>query len=102
MSPKGIGPKKSLGQHFLRDDDVHDDILVRARLSREDHVLEIGAGDGTLTRSLAELAGRVVAIETDRRLLPLLRREFPPGGTTSHRPVRVRGKATECTSATAP
>lgn len=82
MSPGGIGPKKSLGQHFLRDDDVHDDILFRARLSKEDHVLEIGAGDGTLTRSLAELAGRVVAIETDRRLLPLLRKEFPPGGST--------------------
>ena len=76
-----IRAKKSLGQHFLRDDDVHDEILHWARLSPTDRVLEIGAGDGTLTRSLGRLAGEVVAVETDRRCLRLLNREFPPGGT---------------------
>jgi len=76
-----IRPKKSLGQHFLRDDGVHEEILRWAQLEESDRVLEIGAGDGTLTRSLGERAGRVVAVETDRRCLPLLRKEFPPGGS---------------------
>ena len=75
-----LHPKKSLGQHFLRDDEVHEEILNLAGLTPEDRVLEIGAGDGTLTRSLGELAGRVIAVETDRRCLTLLRREFPEGG----------------------
>jgi 16S rRNA (adenine1518-N6/adenine1519-N6)-dimethyltransferase len=76
-----IRARKSLGQHFLRDDEVHDEILHWARLSPADRVLEIGAGDGTLTRSLGRLAGEVVAVETDRRCLRLLNREFPPEGT---------------------
>lgn len=76
-----IRPKKSLGQHFLRDDSVHEEILHWARLKESDRVLEIGAGDGTITRSLGEQAGRVVAVETDRRCLTLLRKEFPPNGS---------------------
>jgi 16S rRNA (adenine1518-N6/adenine1519-N6)-dimethyltransferase len=75
-----IRPKKSLGQHFLRDDSVHEEILHWTRLDAGDRVLEIGAGDGTLTRSLAARAGKVLAVETDRRCLRLLRKEFPPGG----------------------
>ncbi len=76
-----IRARKSLGQHFLRDDEVHDEILHWARLSPTDRVLEIGAGDGTLTRSLGRLAGEVIAVETDKRWLRLLHREFPPAGT---------------------
>jgi len=76
-----IRAKKSLGQHFLRDDEVHDEILHWARLSPADRVLEIGAGDGTITRSLGRLAGEVIAVETDRRCLRLLNREFPREGT---------------------
>jgi 16S rRNA (adenine1518-N6/adenine1519-N6)-dimethyltransferase len=78
--PPHIRPKKSLGQHFLRDDGVHEDILHWSQLKRSDRVLEIGAGDGTITRSLAERVKHVVAVETDRRCLRLLRKEFPPGG----------------------
>jgi len=79
--PAGIRPKKSLGQHFLRDDSVHEEILHWSQFERSDRVLEIGAGDGTITRSLGERAKKVVAVETDRRCLALLRKEFPPGGT---------------------
>jgi 16S rRNA (adenine1518-N6/adenine1519-N6)-dimethyltransferase len=79
MAPR-LRPKKSLGQHFLRDDQVHEDILHWSQLKRSDRILEIGAGDGTITRSLAERAAKVVAVETDRRCLRLLRKEFPPGG----------------------
>ena len=74
-------PKKSLGQHFLRDEEVREELLRWARLGPADAVLEIGAGDGTLTGLLGEQAGRVIAVETDRRLLPLLRKQFPPGGS---------------------
>jgi 16S rRNA (adenine1518-N6/adenine1519-N6)-dimethyltransferase len=76
-----IRAKKSLGQHFLRDDGVHEEILRWTQLEESDRILEIGAGDGTITRSLGERAGRVVAVETDRRCLALLRKEFPPNGT---------------------
>lgn len=77
---KGIRAKKSLGQHFLRDDEVHEELLRWARLRRGDQILEIGAGDGTITRSLAAEAERVIAVETDRRCLARLRQEFPAGG----------------------
>jgi 16S rRNA (adenine1518-N6/adenine1519-N6)-dimethyltransferase len=77
---KEIRAKKSLGQHFLRDDEVHEDFLRWAQLCRGDHILEIGAGDGTITRSLAAEAAKVIAVETDRRCLGRLRSEFPPGG----------------------
>jgi len=75
-----IRAKKSLGQHFLRDRGVLGRILAAAELGPGDRVLEIGAGDGTLTAPLAEHAARVVAVETDRRRLPALRARFPPGG----------------------
>lgn len=77
---KPLRPKKSLGQHFLRDREALEDILRAARLSITDRVLEIGAGDGTLTRPLEEQAGKVIAVETDRRCLSRLRRLFPAGG----------------------
>ncbi len=78
--PVPLRPKKSLGQHFLRDEEILETILRTAALSPADLVLEIGAGDGTLTRPLGEKAKRVIAIETDRRCLTRLRRLFPPGG----------------------
>lgn len=69
--------RKSLGQHFLVDAALRDRVISAARIGPDDEVLEIGAGPGTLTRDLARLARRVVAIEVDRRLLPLLRSAAP-------------------------
>ena len=66
-------PSKRLGQHFLRDDSVLRQIIELGELSESDRVLEIGAGDGTLTRSLLEAGASVTAVELDRRLLPGLR-----------------------------
>ncbi len=79
MAP-GLRAKKSLGQHFLRDRGVLEAILRAARLSPEDRVLEIGAGDATLTAPLARACGRVIALETDRRRVPRLHEIFPAGG----------------------
>ncbi len=68
----GITPKKSLGQNFLISHSALKQIVQTANLSRNDVVLEIGAGVGNLTRLLGTQAGRVVAVELDNRmLLPL-------------------------------
>lgn len=72
----GLDPRKSLGQHFLKDETYLHRIVEAADLSRADTVLEIGPGPGNLTRLLAEAAGRVIAVELDDNLIPLLREMF--------------------------
>jgi 16S rRNA (adenine1518-N6/adenine1519-N6)-dimethyltransferase len=81
-SPR-VGPlraKKSLGQHFLRDQSVLEKILRAAELAPGDQVLEIGAGDATLTRPLSRACARLIALETDHRRVPRLLEMFPAGG----------------------
>jgi len=65
--------KKSLGQHFLRDPNILDVIGRLAALGPDDVVLEIGPGEGVLTRYLAQRVRRVHAVEIDRSLEPALR-----------------------------
>lgn len=78
MNPKSlledynIVPRKSLGQNFLHDPNMLDKIITLAGLKAEDTVLEIGPGTGLLTERLAKVARRVVAVEVDERLQPLL------------------------------
>ena len=68
----GIQPKKSLGQNFLFDGNIINQIIDLAGITAGTTVLEIGAGPGNLTRALAARANRVVAVELDQRFLPLL------------------------------
>jgi len=68
----GLATKKSLGQHFLIDDNVVGRILELAALTGDETVLEIGPGLGTLTVALCANAGAVVAVERDAQLLPAL------------------------------
>lgn len=68
----GIRPKRSLGQHFLIDPNLARAIASDAGVERGDHVVEIGAGLGSLTRALAETGADVLAVEVDRKLLPAL------------------------------
>lgn len=70
--------KKSLGQHFLVDANILKKIAAAAQLAPEDTVIEIGAGIGTLTQELAQCAGRVIAVEIDGRLIPLLQEHLRP------------------------
>ncbi len=63
---------KSLGQNFLVDTNILTKIVDAAELTKEDIVFEVGTGIGTLTRELAKRAGRVVAIEIDKDLIPIL------------------------------
>ena len=66
-------PKKSLGQHFLVDENILGVIGRLSELEPEDVVLEIGPGVGVLTRYLAERVARVQAVELDVSLEPYLR-----------------------------
>jgi 16S rRNA (adenine1518-N6/adenine1519-N6)-dimethyltransferase len=72
----GIEPKKSLGQNFLHDEGLLARIVAAAAIGPEDEVLEIGPGLGALTKQLAAAARRVVAVELDNRLLPVLESEL--------------------------
>jgi 16S rRNA (adenine1518-N6/adenine1519-N6)-dimethyltransferase len=65
--------RKQLGQNFLIDPGVLDQIAEAAEIGSDDMVLEIGPGIGTLTRRLAAEAGHVVAVEIDDHLIPILR-----------------------------
>mgnify|MGYP005842485095 CR=1 FL=1 len=74
LEAHGIAPKKSLGQNFLHDPNALEKIVAAAELRPEELVLEIGAGTGLLTERLARVARRVVAVEMDTRLQPILER----------------------------
>lgn len=63
---------KKLGQNFLIDENIVRNIVAAAELSDKDMVLEVGPGIGTLTQGLAESGASVVAVELDKRLLPVL------------------------------
>lgn len=68
-----IRAKKALGQNFLVDGNVIANIIRAADVGSDDRVLEIGPGKGAITSRLAGTAARVVAVERDRELVPLLR-----------------------------
>lgn len=68
----GLRPDKRLGQNFLVDPAALRRVAQAAELSPGDQVLEIGAGLGSLTRYLAELSGRVIAVELDSQFIPIL------------------------------
>ncbi|MBX4189954.1 16S rRNA (adenine(1518)-N(6)/adenine(1519)-N(6))-dimethyltransferase RsmA [Candidatus Parcubacteria bacterium] len=69
--------KKSLGQNFLINQGIVQKIIDAAELSKEDVVLEVGPGTGILTRELEKLAGKVIAVEKDRRAIDQLRQDLP-------------------------
>lgn len=64
--------QKKFGQNFLIDTHVIDKVLASAQIAKEDFVLEIGPGIGTMTQYLCENAKEVVAVEIDKNLLPIL------------------------------
>ncbi len=69
----GFAFQKRFGQNFLIDPHVLDKIIQAAGVTKEDMVLEIGPGIGTMTQRLAEAAGKVVAVEIDPKLIPVLK-----------------------------
>jgi len=73
LARHGIHPKKRLGQNFLIDRNVLDRLLTAADLTPESRVLEIGPGLGVVTAEAATRAGRVLCVEIDHDMEPILR-----------------------------
>lgn len=76
LKKHGICANKNLGQNFLINEEVIDKIIESANLSKEDLVIEIGPGLGTLTAKLLEKAGKVIAVELDNRMIKILTERF--------------------------
>ena len=72
LSKYNMSAKKKFGQNFLIDSGVLDGIVEASGVTKEDCVLEIGPGIGSLTQYLAEAAKRVVSVEIDKTLIPVL------------------------------
>lgn len=76
MDKYHITANKNLGQNFLIDDEAVSGIVEAAKVSKEDLIIEIGPGLGTLTKELLEKAGKVVCIELDKRMIEILNDRF--------------------------
>lgn len=76
MKKYNIKANKSLGQNFLISDYVVEKIIESSEIEKEDFVIEIGPGLGTLTKELLDRAGRVVCIELDRNMIDILQDRF--------------------------
>ncbi len=72
LAKYNMSAKKKFGQNFLIDSHVLEGIVEAAGVTKDDLVLEIGPGIGSLTQYLAEAAGKVIAVEIDKTLLPVL------------------------------
>ncbi len=75
---RGLKPKKKLGQSFLVDLNLIDFVVKQAGLTRDDMVLEVGTGTGSLTAKLAEHAGAVLSVEVDRDFHALAKETLGP------------------------
>jgi 16S rRNA (adenine1518-N6/adenine1519-N6)-dimethyltransferase len=78
LNEHGLRPSKALGQHFVVDPNTTERVARLARVGAGDHVLEIGAGLGSLTVALAGTGAQVTAIEVDRGIVPVLREMVEP------------------------
>jgi 16S rRNA (adenine1518-N6/adenine1519-N6)-dimethyltransferase len=80
LSAHGIRPSRALGQNFVADPNTVRRIARLSGAGTASKVLEIGAGLGSLTLALAETGATVVAVETDRHVVPVLRSVVEPAG----------------------
>ena len=76
MKQNNITANKKLGQNFLVDENVVDSIVDSAEVTKEDLVIEIGPGLGTLTKRLLDRAGKVICIELDHKMINILENRF--------------------------
>lgn len=76
MKKYNISANKSLGQNFLIDDEAVSTIVDTAKVTKDDLIIEIGPGLGTLTSKLLEKAGKVIAIELDKNMVLVLEDRF--------------------------
>ena len=76
MKKYKIRANKALGQNFLINQNVVDQIIENSNITKEDLVIEIGPGLGTLTKELLEKAGKVICIELDKKMIKILTDRF--------------------------
>lgn len=76
MNKYNIKANKSLGQNFLIKEEVVEQIVESAKIEKEDLVIEVGPGLGTLTKYLLEKAGKVICIELDKKMIEILNDRF--------------------------
>lgn len=76
LSSAGIQPNKRFGQHFLIDLNLMRLLVDSANIQKDDIVLEVGCGTGSMTEALVEKAGRVIAVELDRNLSKIAQKQL--------------------------
>src|SRR3954471_4629525 len=82
LTDNGLAPRREFGQNFVADPNTVRRIARLAGVGPDDHVIEIGAGLGSLTLALAETGAPVTAVERDRHVVPVLREIVEPAGVT--------------------
>lgn len=76
MRKYGITANKSLGQNFLINEEIITNTIKNAEIGKDDLVIEIGPGLGTLTNEIAKEAGKVICVELDKRMVKILEERF--------------------------
>ena len=76
MNKNNIRANKSLGQNFLINKEVVEEIIESSNINKEDLIIEIGPGLGTLTKYLLEKAGKVICVELDNKMIKILQDRF--------------------------
>lgn len=76
LNQYGLRANKKLGQNFLINQQIIDDIIEKSKITKEDTVLEIGPGLGSLTKALLQNAKRVIAVELDENMVKILKNRF--------------------------
>jgi len=76
LSSAGVSPNKRLGQHFLIDLNLMRLLVDSANIHKDDVVLEVGCGTGSMTKALAEETGRIIAVELDRNLSKIAEKQL--------------------------
>ena len=80
LSSAGVSPNKRLGQHFLIDLNLMRLLVDSANIQKDDIVLEVGCGTGSMTEALARKAGRIIAVELDRNLSEIAGKQLSEAG----------------------
>lgn len=76
LNQYGLRANKKLGQNFLINQQIIDEIIEKAEITKEDVVLEIGPGLGSLTKALIQNAKKVIVVELDDNMIPILKNRF--------------------------
>ena len=76
LNQYGLRANKKLGQNFLINQQIIDEIIEKSQITKEDTILEIGPGLGSLTKALMQNAKRVIAVELDENMVNILKNRF--------------------------